>query len=421
MARTQAAADLSLPLREAKVIPPQQLHAVPLFIMFQSFTGSSRKPRQVNLSGRSPNPFASVGAPSGPQNTLANAQQNRLARQIERDRLNAARLLQRTWRGYRSRKAANQVLRANWDEQEGQSWKDYGPYESEAVSWMQVTRLLRFCNPRDVADQLRLQRYCLRHMRMVQESIARCNGGPWPMAYLRLEKACLAAMESRVGLAETEASLQHPDLKHTVVVFFRIVCFLASQTREHAAGMSHQYYTAAAFVCGKLPPEMWLCEELFQMLAVPLKAEREAVRAHEGFALKFLTTPAAEYLAAEQYPESRTLLDAIDIRLLANAISAVLSRSSQIESNKEPEQGSSWYWLLCSVIYLSGQANGKPNGKYGVVPDPVLASVVARLLSSVADEVNLDAELDSAEEAAQQGRRSTSVKASFRKLSTNEP
>ncbi len=77
--------------------------------MFPTFTGSSRKTRNVNLSGqKATNPFSSTSwAPSsaaGTSKTVAHAQAERLQRQQERDRLKAAQRIQCTWRGHRSRR-----------------------------------------------------------------------------------------------------------------------------------------------------------------------------------------------------------------------------------------------------------------------------------------------------------------------------
>lgn len=86
--------------------------------MFQSFTGSSRRPRQVNLSGQNIDPFApSAWAPdaAGAKKTVAAAQYERQQRQQERDRLNATRNIQRAWRGYQTRKDLRSSRRLQWD------------------------------------------------------------------------------------------------------------------------------------------------------------------------------------------------------------------------------------------------------------------------------------------------------------------
>ncbi|KAH6724153.1 hypothetical protein BKA61DRAFT_727890 [Leptodontidium sp. MPI-SDFR-AT-0119] len=87
--------------------------------MFQTFSGSSRRPRQVNLSGQNTNPFAQSSrtpAASGTQKTVAQAQQERLQRQQERERLNASKKIQKTWRGHKARKDLADSRRRTWDE-----------------------------------------------------------------------------------------------------------------------------------------------------------------------------------------------------------------------------------------------------------------------------------------------------------------
>src|ERR1700680_4464473 len=92
--------------------------------MFQTFSGRSRRPRQVNLSGQNLNPFAASSwspSASGTQKTVANAQQEREQRRQERERLNASKRIQRTWRGHRSRRQLADSRRALWDEIETNS------------------------------------------------------------------------------------------------------------------------------------------------------------------------------------------------------------------------------------------------------------------------------------------------------------
>lgn len=88
--------------------------------MFPTFTGNSRKGRNVNLSGqRTSNPFTSTswGASStlGASKTVAQAQAERQQRQQERDRLKAAQRIQRTWRGHRVRRIVRDERRQTID------------------------------------------------------------------------------------------------------------------------------------------------------------------------------------------------------------------------------------------------------------------------------------------------------------------
>ena len=123
--------------------------------MFQTFSGSSRRPRQVNLSGQNLNPFAASSwspSGSGAQKTVANAQQERLQRQQERDRLNASKQIQRAWRGHRSRRELADSRRAVWDQIETSG----GHADAKVVVVEQVKLLVAFFSPRRQEDLGRL-------------------------------------------------------------------------------------------------------------------------------------------------------------------------------------------------------------------------------------------------------------------------
>ncbi len=88
--------------------------------MYPTFTGASRRPRNVNLSGqKNVNPFAasswSPSTPSGASKTVAEAQAERRQRQQERERLKAAQDIQRTWRGHRERQNLRNSRRQAFD------------------------------------------------------------------------------------------------------------------------------------------------------------------------------------------------------------------------------------------------------------------------------------------------------------------
>lgn len=76
---------------------------------FPTFSGSSRRPRNVNMSGqKNLNPFAATAwtpsSSSTASKTVADAQAERRHRQHERDKLKAAENIQRAWRGHRVRR-----------------------------------------------------------------------------------------------------------------------------------------------------------------------------------------------------------------------------------------------------------------------------------------------------------------------------
>ncbi len=127
-----------------------------IFKMFQTFSGSSRRPRQVNLSGQNLNPFAANSwTPSaiGSKQTLAHAQQERQQRHQERERLNASKRIQRVWRGHRTRKAVANSRRATWDELDTR-----GSYAGDNVLIQLSGLLITFFSPRRQDDVARLTR-----------------------------------------------------------------------------------------------------------------------------------------------------------------------------------------------------------------------------------------------------------------------
>ncbi|KAI7914173.1 hypothetical protein M0657_009626 [Pyricularia oryzae] len=87
--------------------------------MFPTFTGNSRRPRNVNLSGQKTDPFAGTtwgsAVTSGPSKSVSEAQADRQKRQHERDRLKAAQKIQRLWRGHRERQAVRTTRRQAFD------------------------------------------------------------------------------------------------------------------------------------------------------------------------------------------------------------------------------------------------------------------------------------------------------------------
>jgi len=93
-------------------------------IMFPSFTGSSRKPRQVNLSGRRNTPQTKQIpglSTQGHQHSTALllAQQQRAKREAERRELEAVKTIQRTWRGKSDLSKRRAIWRSEWDSKYG--------------------------------------------------------------------------------------------------------------------------------------------------------------------------------------------------------------------------------------------------------------------------------------------------------------
>ncbi|TKA74140.1 hypothetical protein B0A55_06828 [Friedmanniomyces simplex] len=142
--------------------------------MYQTFSGTSRRPRQVNLSGRPSNPFAASSPAGGPQSAIASAQQDRIARQHQRDRIQASARIQRVWRGHSARRRTFQTWRTIWDNLEERRGNEDGGYASEDDSLRQLRRLLLFYQPK--ADVWRLTWYGMRQVATASQAATPCVG-----------------------------------------------------------------------------------------------------------------------------------------------------------------------------------------------------------------------------------------------------
>ncbi|KIV98004.1 hypothetical protein PV10_01698 [Exophiala mesophila] len=126
--------------------------------MNQSFTGNSRKLRQVNLSGRNTsNPWAALSGSksSGSQDAVAQAQADRVKRQQEREKLTASKKLQKLWRGHSSRRRQKGLWRDLWDEVEQHRLGPHPSHTSSDKSWLRGNSL-PYEGSRQLADQIRL-------------------------------------------------------------------------------------------------------------------------------------------------------------------------------------------------------------------------------------------------------------------------
>lgn len=293
--------------------------------MYQSFTGASRRPRQVNLSGRNTNPFAATSNPlAGLQGTVQSAQHDRQQRQKQRQELDAAKTVQRVWRGHNTRKTARNDWRQQWDHQ-----------DATAVDAVQRAKvLLLFFSPSNDDDVCRLISFVKDHPLPADAT----------QHYLRLEKACLAA-------------LRLPSSKR-VDELLTVLTFLAKATPDHTSHISIDYYHTLASL------DHASHTNLEQAVAAPLTSHLLA--SYEGFATAYLTTPLDDTMLHRLYSQ-------LDTSLLTQAISNLTSAAS-LDSRRR-------IWLLGQYIYL---LKGQPTVSENV-------PVIARLLSSLAEVINPEA------------------------------
>ena len=307
--------------------------------MHQSFTGTSRRQRQVNLSGRPSNPFASSSPAAGPQSAIASAQQDRLNRQQQRERLQASARIQRVWRGYSDRRKTFNIWRQVWDELEETDSAKHTIYRTPEESLGQLNLLLLFYSPKE--DVTRLTWYGMRQM-ATSDSIS-CEDGQWPGAYLKLGRACVDALRAR----------QVPN-EETDKVTLTILAFAARRTvlDECDAVIYYETLTSLRAVTA---------EPLQNALLAPLQS---SPKAYVGLA--FL-------LARPLDQEMLTLLRAsIDPEALTRALATL--KDSTFNSTAQ-----SRLWLLANTIYIAGKTNSD-----------AFTTIIARLSGSLADEVEFE-------------------------------
>ncbi|KAJ9272435.1 hypothetical protein DTO212C5_1620 [Paecilomyces variotii] len=378
--------------------------------MFQSFTGSSRRPRQVNLGSRNANPFAGFpsgrGAPhgGGTQNTLAIAQQERILRQQERQRLSACLRIQRTWRGYRSRKITRNIWRSEWDavEQgrvsarlsfegpEGHDILQAQPpirYSTATDCLSQLRLLLHFLEIRNGGDILRLLYFSKAFQHTLEEVPSIATEGEWTTLLVRLAKTTLRVLQV------SAASSSPP--KFAINELLRLLVFLTSLVPRQLARIADEYYSAMAALTrnfsvlskgASLTREM-LVESVLALLR-PLTSE--TLGAYEWFARAYLTIPDLD----SHIGTIEDLATNINYRLLASALDTHISQAPPILSS--PEDTEDRLWLLAYFIFIYRHALG---GVVQKAPEPEFVKVVSSLLNSVASYVSRRLEIDDSTES----------------------
>lgn len=368
--------------------------------MFTSFTGSARPRRQVNLSGRNNNPFATTpgsrqtNGSQLSQNALAHAQQERVLRQQERARPPAATRIQRTWRGHRGRKEARGLWRREWDEVEA---RDQGqnsalvdvlpsklhfssnpvPYESEAACLGQLRLLIQFASPQSHDDVLRLHLFASRYLSSLQLLPSSFPSDVWIYPLLRLAKISIATLKQAkvVPLSSTIIN----DL-------LSLLSALSAVIPKQISSYSRSYYIALAEISWDTNSQssaQVLDPRLLEMAILGLlqPITSRTITAYEGFISEFLVTPSLSTLKGSL---DRIAAD-INYKILASAMSDLL-RSLPEHNLLSLKSRDELLWLLAYFIYFRYVAHGRghPASK---APDAQYVNAVSTLISHLADDI----------------------------------
>lgn len=367
--------------------------------MFPSFTGSARPRRQVNLSGRIANPFAIVpGArqtqPLQPsQNALAQAQQERLLRQQERERPPAATKIQRTWRGHKDREKARSGWRREWDDVE---FRDNGQimallnvplskiqsnmhitfYESEGACLDQLRLLIHFFSQRHAGDILRLYIFATRYLSSLPSIPSTCPAERWTYPLLRLTKVVI------VTLREAKAF----QLSRSIInVLLSLLSALSAAIPRDVSLYSQSYFEALAEISSaegnKASARVYdvdVLESAILGLLQPITAE--TISAYEGFVSEYLVAP---NLLADAGSLFR-LAQSLNYKLLALAVDELVSPPTQHLLHHK-SRGELLH-LLAYFIYIRAVAHGHSHAPTEP-PDAQYVRVISALTAHLAEEI----------------------------------
>jgi len=356
--------------------------------MFQTFTGTSRRPRQVNLSGRTTNPFATSGQG---HSAVITAQQEREKRQRDRDRVNAAKLIQKTWRGSTCRRGVKRKWREDWDREDevdsGAELIDIrsasASYPSEQKALSQLSRLLQFVNIREERDVARLLRLTRRLRLGLQSGNFTTSGGPWPLSYLRLQKKALIALDR--WIYSNENPYFGPSLLDAIA-------FTTLEIPELTARNASQlYHTLAEFTHAQLSRRLLddhQGQQILDIIRFSLRYQAAGdLSTYAALASKIFTT--SDLHTPPLFPVwLDALAQSINFQALSSALSKVLSLPIY---GGHPELNSSEnrLTLLGNFVYLHRRSH-IVQGSQASTTHKDFVHVISILLSSVADEINLD-------------------------------
>lgn len=374
--------------------------------MFQSFTGNSRRPRQVNLGARNTNPFAAFPSGrqnphgAGTQNTLAIAQQERALRQQERERLGASRIVQRTWRGYRSRKITRNTWRREWDAAEQQKsdvllsfqnlsgQPDFDDaqlalrYRSAPDCLSQLRLLVQFLEPWNSSDITRLVYFSSAFQKTLWEIPSIATEREWTTLLRRLAKLTLRVLQSATSPTVPGFAVSH---------LLQLLAFLTGLIPKPMARLARDYYAVMAILTKNIDLLSHTAhlskDHLVQsVLALLRPITSETLTAYEWFARSYLIIPdLPAYLGTLD-----ELANNINYKLLTSAMG---SQNTQFaDALLKSEDVEARLWLLAYFIFFHRYALGSQASRQA--PEPGFVKTVSELLNSTAVHVSRRLEME---------------------------
>ncbi|PWW77319.1 hypothetical protein C7212DRAFT_343518 [Tuber magnatum] len=367
--------------------------------MYPTFTGSSRRPRNVNLSGRKPAAAPSrttqFSRPPAIPTSVLHAQHERAQREAARQRLRAATTVQRVWRGRREAEAQRVKWRKEWDSLFAEGAGGNFGRGSDLGKWIEygVTLFLAFYErgrrpgrhrERDSGDLLRMKALVL----FMAQYLSRAS-----------EKSCLRVRARGVDgrgnlMMEKFGKLLIEVLQEGVltVVSLRVLPSLAV---ELPGIVDASYYKALSRITtsrGSSP------EDILGAVLTPLQHVeggdgRRDAQIHRDFAANYLVTPdLPEHLRRSGFERLKETVG------FGKLIKAMSEHPGQWVIATSEER----LWMLSYIIHFTPNASGSK--AIDLTGDRPLVSsdfeeqryihVMSRLLSSVAKEASKRTEVE---------------------------
>ncbi|KAI1333870.1 hypothetical protein F5Y15DRAFT_322780 [Xylariaceae sp. FL0016] len=280
--------------------------------MHSTFTGASRRPRNVNLSGQAnTNPWASSGwgsASSGASKTVAQAQAEREKRQRERNELASTKRIQRAWRGHRARRQVQADFRQEFDALCQTALAAAQPSQPRITKALSL--LLALFDPAHPDDQRRLDVF-------VQELLGVGDGASslppvdtlQSRSWCRLVPLLVGALENRRPASSS-------------FVLVRLLVHFGRIQPGSLLPVSDRYYTLLAGY-SRETRHMTNGSEQHQILTdaviAPLHSASDDVsslRIYQAFAYSFLTSPDLSFVECN----AASITESIDLQLLSWSI-----------------------------------------------------------------------------------------------------
>ncbi|TVY61560.1 putative E3 ubiquitin protein ligase [Fusarium oxysporum f. sp. cubense] len=303
--------------------------------MFSTFTGNSRRPRNVNLSGTTGNPFTNTSwSPSAVSNTtktVSNAQAEREKRQADRAKLKAAGKIQRIWRGYKTRAELKESQRNAFD-----ALYKSGPRQNPCERLPKAFGLLlSFFSLRRDDDIQRAICYAHDTESVDLEAIAPSNVHPSRVG--RLVQLLLQALDRSLSIG---------DLSGDTHLLFKLVLRIITKYPELVIPAIDSYYTVVAKLCQFQKLSGQWQDVMLQAISRPLEAASHegTSQVYRAYAFSFLAKNNL-YFFEENIS---TLSNAVRLSDLSKAIVTGLSSPSSEKHFQDAQ-----LWQLAHFIDLS--------------------------------------------------------------------